>query len=139
MQSREITILLADDDAEDLDMLKQALLDEDPALKIECVFNGQEVLTKLKASTKEELPSLIILDYKMPVFGAVETLESLRNNIRYATIPKVVWSTSDRHEHRKRCIEIGAVSYFAKPIGYDALVKAAREMLKIALSGHLPG
>jgi CheY-like chemotaxis protein len=59
-------ILVADDDPEDQEILKEYLLGENPALSIYCVYNGREALSTLNSLPGHELPSLIILDYKSP-------------------------------------------------------------------------
>ena len=134
--AKTVSILLADDDPEDQDILKEYLLEENPGLSIHCVFNGKEVISRLNSSTEDELPSLIILDYKMPILNAVQTLEQIGENERYSAIPKVVWSTSDRDEHKKRCLETGAVHYFSKPISRIELARVASHMLKILFNGR---
>lgn len=133
--AKPVSILLADDDPEDQAILKEYLLDENPSISIHCVGNGKEAVTWLNARPSEEIPSLIILDYKMPLLNGVETLIRIKENERYAGIPKVVWSTSDRADHRKQCIETGAENYFLKPVNSNDLAKLARQMLEILFNG----
>jgi two-component response regulator ARR-A family len=129
--AKPVSILLADDDPEDQAILKEYLLEENPSLSIHCVRNGKEAVSWLNARPSEEIPSLIILDYKMPLLNGVETLMRIKETERFAGIPKVVWSTSDQAEHRKQCIETGAEHYFLKPVNSDDLAKMARQMLEI--------
>jgi CheY-like chemotaxis protein len=130
-------ILLADDDPEDQDILKEYLLKEDPSLWIHCVLNGKEAVSWLEECPDEELPSLIILDYKMPLLNGIETLEQLNDVPRYLFIPKVIWSTSVLMEHKKLCLEKGAIAYFSKPVRPGDLISLAREMLKIIRTGPI--
>jgi CheY-like chemotaxis protein len=108
-------ILIADDDPEDQELLKEALLEQSPDTSLQVVGNGQEVLSYLSACADVDLPCLLVLDFKMPVFNAAEVLERLQKDARYRPIPKVVWSTSNQPEYINSCLEKGAAEYFTKP------------------------
>ncbi|MFI5192519.1 MAG: response regulator [Chitinophagales bacterium] len=132
-----ITILLADDDPEDQDILKEIFLEEDPDISLHCVMNGKEVIAYLKSCPEQQLPRLIILDFKMPIMNAIETLESLKDNARYSEIITVVWSTSNQKEHIKQCMERGAIQFFQKPGNYRDLAGIARQILEILFNGRV--
>jgi len=108
-------ILLADDDDEDQEFLKEALSRQAPGIGIESVWDGEEVLSYLRDRADDALPGLIILDYKMPVLNGAEVLDRLRQDSRFASIPKVVWSTSSQQEYIDDCLEKGALHFFTKP------------------------
>lgn len=124
-------ILLADDDSEDQELLKESLLEQEPAALINVVWNGQEALAYLNECPEDSLPQLLILDFQMPLLTAVEVLGQLRQNTRYDAIHKVVWSTSNRPEHIKKCLENGAVRYFQKPNSQDELSTLAGSILAL--------
>ena len=113
--SKQPTILIADDDPEDQDLLIEALLHQSPDVVVKSVWNGQEALSYLASCPDMDLPSLLLLDFKMPILNAVEVLEQLREDARYLPIPKVVWSSSNRPEYINSCLEMGAALYFIKP------------------------
>jgi len=123
-------ILLADDDLEDQEMLIDMIRQVDDSLPIETVSDGHQALEKLSRLPEEEIPSLIVLDYKMPYLSAAEVLEALARDPRYAAVPKVVWSTSHREEDVRRCIEAGASEYFEKPATTAELRSIAGKMLE---------
>jgi CheY-like chemotaxis protein len=125
------SILLADDDSEDQELLKESLLEHEPVALIDVVWDGQEVLTWLNQCPEESLPQLLILDFQMPILTAVEVLDRLRLNTRYDAIHKVVWSTSTQPEHIRKCLEKGALRYFAKPNNRAELRKVAGSMLSL--------
>ena len=129
MTDKIIHILLADDDIEDQDILKNAIVQLNPALVITTVFNGSEALEYLVNCSTDKLPALIILDYKMPVLNAVEVLERLQSYTQFKVIPKVVWSTSFQEEHIRLCMERGASHYFKKPFNETELAAVAKQML----------
>lgn len=129
MTDNAFRILLADDDNEDQDLIKEVILELDPACILEMVSNGQEAVDYLTNCPDAALPSLIILDYKMPILGAIDVLNRIGNDSRYAGIPKVVWSTSGQQEHIDRCIEKGALHYFTKPSSPADLMLMAKQLL----------
>ncbi|MBW8688362.1 response regulator [Chitinophaga rhizophila] len=129
MDSKAKIIFLADDDPEDQEILKDAILGQDPAANIHSVMNGQQALDYLLNCTSENIPSLLIFDYKMPIFSAVEILEKISGIPELQAIPKVVWSTSNQADHVRLCKEKGADLYFVKPTKTEELYNIAREML----------
>lgn len=122
-------VLLADDDLEDQEMLTEVIKEMDPDIKVDTVSDGREALSKLAGLTKAELPSLIILDYKMPYLNAAEVLEALAEDTRYTPIPKICWSSSRREEDIRRCLKAGASNYFEKPSTTTELRNVTKRML----------
>lgn len=108
-------ILLADDDGDDQDLLTESILQRQPSTSIKTVNNGQQVLAWLDGCPDEQLPAMLILDYKMPLLNAAQVLDELNANSRYAGLPTVVWSTSSNHSHVDECLRKGALKYFPKP------------------------
>ena len=127
MKERMLKFLLADDDRDDQEILMEAILQEQPDTQINTVFNGQKVLDYLAERTPAEWPSLIILDYKMPVMNAQEVLEQ----IRHVAVPKVVWSTSNQPELMQMCQQLGAARYFIKPNNKPELNAIVQELFRI--------
>jgi CheY-like chemotaxis protein len=124
-------ILLADDDDEDQELLKEALSEQDPDTDVASVWNGQEVFSYLETCPDSSLPCLILLDYKMPVLNGPEVLDRLGMDPRYATIPKAVWSTSSQQEYIDRCLGKGATQFFIKPNNPSDLQKIANQLLSL--------
>jgi CheY-like chemotaxis protein len=108
-------ILLADDDGDDQDLLRESILQHRPSAQIKVVSNGPQVLAWLDECPDEQLPAMLILDYKMPILNAAQVLDELNAKIRYAGLPKVVWSTSSNRKHVDECLSKGALGYYPKP------------------------
>lgn len=123
-------ILVADDDTDDIEILTEVFTQLDKHAAIAAVHNGGQVLKYLSGIPDDELPCVIVLDYKMPILNAAEVLEKFNDNDRYAHIPKVVWSTSARQEDMNRCLNAGAKQYFIKPSNASELKRMAGQMLK---------
>src|ERR1700683_5416721 len=124
-------ILLADDDGDDQDLLKESILQHRPSALIKTVNNGPQVLAWLDECPDEQLPAMLILDYKMPILNAAQVLDELNANGRYAGLPKVVWSTSSNRSHIDECLRKGALKYFAKPNNVAELDAIAESIVSL--------
>jgi CheY-like chemotaxis protein len=127
-------ILLADDDADDQELLHEAILALAPGITIRSVWNGQQVLSFLEECPYDDLPSLLILDYKIPPLDAGEILTALSGQDRYSQMSKVVWSSTYQTGHINNCLEKGVLRYFFKPNSNAELRTIAEEVVEIFLS-----
>jgi CheY-like chemotaxis protein len=117
-------ILIADDDLEDQEMLADRFRDINPQASVKCMDNGFVTISWLEDQPVEDLPTLIIIDYKMPGLTAAEVLRCLSEE-KYAGIPKIVWSNSNNKQFIDECMKKGADKYFVKPSSksdFDELV-----------------
>ncbi|SHM59941.1 CheY chemotaxis protein or a CheY-like REC (receiver) domain [Chitinophaga jiangningensis] len=124
-------ILLADDDQDDRAFIREMLELIDSDVNVDCVQNGKQVFDYLAVCSKQNFPSLILLDYKMPMMTAGEVLEKMQRLEQYTNIPKVVWSTSEEKTHIDRCLAAGALKYFVKPVSNTGLKAIASEILEL--------
>ena len=131
MQQFPKFILIADDDLEDLELLSEAILQQEANTRLHMVNNGPMIIDFLAKAKDDELPSLIVLDYNMPNMNGAEVLEKLCSNPRYQNIPKIIWSTSNNSNYIKECMEKGATNYFVKPATHKSLQEQAAQMLKM--------
>ena len=98
------TILWADDDPDDLQMMREILLKNNKDFDIVEVNNGKEALHYLERKKNSgNLPCLIILDINMPVLDGKETLSIIKTREDYKSIPAVVFTTSDSELDRLFC------------------------------------
>lgn len=124
-------ILLADDDGDDQDLLTESILQQRPSVRIKTLNNGPQVLAWLDECPDEQLPAMLILDYKMPILNAAQVLDELSTNDRYAALPKVVWSTSSNRKHVDECLSKGALRYFPKPNNINELAIITETILSL--------
>lgn len=122
-------ILLGEDDVDDEELLKEVFLPIDKSISLLFVNNGRRVVSVLQSLTDADLPCLIVLDYNMPEMNGAEILRELQKNSRYASIPKVIWSTSGSDTYKKLCLNLGACDYITKPSNVKDLTETARYML----------
>lgn len=118
---RKNTILWADDDADDLQLMQEILGKSDHDFDIIEVNNGQEALAYLDKAKKEgHLPCLIILDINMPVLDGKETLSLIKKNPAYADVPVVVFTTSDSELDKIFCQRLNT-EMVTKPPSFTSL------------------
>jgi chemotaxis family two-component system response regulator Rcp1 len=115
---RERVILMVDDDEEDCHIVRSAVLRLKPAVRFECIFSGDELLTYLRTSTatgERPRPDLILLDLNMPRKNGWETLQEVRSSPEYAGIPVIVLTTSQGQDDVSRSYRAGSNAFVTKP------------------------
>ena len=126
-------ILLADDDADDREIIERVLGGKNDISLLQSVENGREVIDYLnKVSSFNELPDLIILDHNMPRMNGMETLEILKGTPRYEGIPVVIYSTYSDSRIMEKCIFLGAAMVVSKPftiLEYEATINQFVQLL----------
>lgn len=120
-QSKELTILLADDDPVDRELFIEGMNDTGARFQVEEVENGEELLQRL--SNGKPLPDLIILDLNMPVKDGRETLKELKTSEAYRHIPVFILSTSNARFDVELACQTGANLFLVKPHGYKEIVE----------------
>jgi CheY-like chemotaxis protein len=127
-------ILWADDDIDDLMLMRHVLQDLGDDYNITEVHNGQEALDYLHAAKQSEtLPCLIILDMNMPVMDGKETLAKLKKDEDLKEIPVVFFTTSNSQMDKLYCKHNG-VEMITKPPQYAHLKEAVLRLLRYCLS-----
>ena len=131
MLQHPISVLVADDDVEDSELLEEAILNIEPQAQVKHVLNGKKVIEFLNNCSHSELPCLIILDYNMPEMTGAQVLKWLCSQSRYERIPKVILSTSKSDAHINECKGNGALDYFVKPFSMTELEILTQKMLSL--------
>ena len=122
-------IVYADDDIDDIELLKEAFADLKDDVEVIAFQDGAQTLQYLnKLSPDEPSPCLIILDINMPVIGGKETLSRLRNMRRFAETPIVLFSTSSQ-PHDKEFARSYNAGFITKPPDFKQLAKIADQFI----------
>lgn len=130
MANLHLTILIADDDLEDLELVEDAIIKQEPSVKIHKLTNGQAVIDYLAKRVSADLPCLIVLDYNMRELNGSQVLAQISREERYNGIPKIIWSTSNTPAYIRECIKNGAAEYLVKPNNMKDLEVLASKMLR---------
>jgi CheY-like chemotaxis protein len=131
-QPKSIVILMADDDADDRLLAKDALTECRLANDLHFVEDGEELLDyllrrgKYAALADSPRPGLILLDLNMPKKDGREALKEIRANPDLRKIPVVVLTTSRADTDISRIYELGANSFISKPVSFDSLVEVMK-------------
>jgi CheY-like chemotaxis protein len=120
-------ILLAEDDADDQELIRMAFEMSTSAHFFEIVSNGQEAIDTLHQHTN--LPCVIVLDLNMPILNGIQTLMKLSASSEYTSIPKVILTTSDSEENKKMSYLNGAIDYIVKPDTMQGLLITVQKIL----------
>lgn len=124
-------ILWADDDKDDLMLMRHVLQDIGEKYDIREVNNGREALEHLAEGKKSaRLPSLIILDMNMPVLTGKEALTIIKKDEALKEIPVVFFTTSNSELDKMYCKRHG-VEMITKPPQYAPLREAVKKILSV--------
>ena len=128
-----ITIVLADDEADDRQLTHDAFMENRLANEFHAVEDGEELMDYLLRRGKYEslngdpLPGLILLDLNMPRKDGREALKEIKLHPDLRRIPIVVLTTSKAEEDILRSYDLGVNSYVTKPVTFKSLV----ELIKV--------
>ena len=131
LEQNRITILVADDDADDRLMIKDALEENRLANDLRFVEDGEELLDyllcrKKYAGTGCPRPGLILLDLNMPRKDGREALREVKADPSLRSIPVVVLTTSKQEEDILRTYDLGVNSFVTKPVTFEGLVEVIK-------------
>ena len=126
--NNEVAILMADDDADDRLMVKDAFADNNIINPIVFVEDGEQLIDYLFRSGKFQdsshaLPGMILLDLNMPKIDGREALNKIKSSHQHRHIPVIVFTTSKAQEDMVRMYKSGVNSFIVKPVTYNGLVE----------------
>jgi CheY-like chemotaxis protein len=129
--SKTIAILMADDDADDRLLAKDALAECNLSNELLFVENGEDLLDYLHRRGKFSgvtgpRPGLILLDLNMPRKDGREALREIKMDPELRKIPVVVLTTSKADTDISQIYELGANSFISKPVTFESLVNVMK-------------
>lgn len=126
------TILLVEDEKDDVFLIKRALKKADVENNIEVLKNGESALSYLreniegKKKDKDVLPTLILLDLKLPKRSGLDVLKEIQNEPEFKMIkgvPIIILTSSKESSDIARAYELGANSYLIKPVSTEKMAE----------------
>jgi CheY-like chemotaxis protein len=125
--TRELKILLIEDDTIELMKLNRAMLSLNMNHEVTEANNGEDALELL---LKEKYyPDIILLDLNMPKINGIEFLEILKNNESIKFIPTIILTTSSNEKDLLACFNLGISGYILKPLKYDEYIAKIKVLL----------
>ena len=127
-------LLLVEDQDDDVFFFRRALTQAAVVVRLAVARDGSEAIDYLDGRPpftdriSAPLPSLVLLDLKMPRMNGFDVLNWLRARPEFSKLPVIVFSTSDLPSDIERAMELGANDYRVKPNDFDDLVEFVKEI-----------
>jgi CheY-like chemotaxis protein len=127
------TVLIIDDDAGVLDLLRE-VLSKLPDVALHVAVDGKEAVQRTLAVK----PDLILVDIHMPKLDGVTFCKALRSHEDTANIPIIIITAFGTRERLEECMAAGADDLIDKPFDVDDLILRVRTMLNLrAVTDHI--
>jgi two-component system, response regulator len=134
MNFRDETILLVEDNPDDVELTMRAFRKNNIANKVVVARDGVEALDFLfcqgtyVSRDNNDTPRLILLDLKLPKLDGLQVLARLRANERTKLVPVVILTSSKEEQDLIISYKSGANSYVRKPVDFGQFVEAVRQI-----------
>jgi CheY-like chemotaxis protein len=125
------TILLAEDNANDVELTIAALRHNNVVNDVVVVRDGAEALDYLyrrnaHASRAGGTPIVMLLDLKMPKVDGLEVLRVVKNDAQLRAMPIVVLTSSREEQDLVRSYDLGVNAYVVKPVEFPGFIEAVK-------------
>lgn len=127
-------VLFVEDNKRDEMLTLRAFKKSNIASEIVVVRNGVEALDYLFCTgeyagrDEYDLPRLILIDLKLPKMDGLQVLQRVRSDERTKRLPVVIFTSSNEAEDIIKSYDLGANSYVRKPVDFDELSHATRQL-----------
>lgn len=124
------TILLVEDNEDDIVLTQRAFRKAKIANPVVIARDGVEALDYLFATgphagrDPDQLPSVVLLDLKLPKVAGLEVLRRMRADPRTRLVRTIVLTSSKEDQDVLHSYELGACSYIRKPVDFDKFLEA---------------
>jgi len=138
------SILVVEDDANDVLFLKMAMKNAGVTNPIRVVMDGQETLDYFQGSGKfanrsqYPIPYLVLLDLKLPFVMGLDVLAWIREQSELKSTIVIVLTSSRHTEDIRMAYQLGANAYLVKPANLEALEEMMRTLKGFWLSQNVP-
>jgi CheY-like chemotaxis protein len=127
MAATDKSVLLVEDEDDDIFFVQKAFEKAGIKDRLYVAMDGQQAIDYLSGQGQYSdraafpLPSLVILDLKLPKVWGMDVLKWIRSNPALRALPVVVFTGSDDALDAQRAFRLGANSYFQKPPDLERL------------------
>jgi len=125
-------ILLVEDNPDDVLLTQRALLENHITHELKVVQDGVAAMDYLVDAASEEeppaLPTVILLDLKLPQMDGLEVLKKIRAHEKLKRLPVVILTSSKEQQDILKSYNLGANSFFRKPVDFDQFTEAIRQL-----------
>ena len=132
-----LTILLIEDNPEDVELIQKALENGKVLHDLQVVTDGFQAMDYLRgesADIKNPRPDLILLDLTLPLMDGWKVLEDIKTDPGLRSIPVVILTNSQAEEETLRAYDLHANSYIIKPMKVEQLFEVIQKISQFWLS-----
>ena len=124
-----LSIVLAEDDEDDILFFKEALMDLPLEINLKCLHDGQELMGYLHGLEEDQIPDLLFLDINMPCKNGIDCVSEIRQDETYNAVPIIMFTESGNQNKMLETRKCGANRYLKKPGTFKALVSILSDLL----------
>ncbi len=132
MKPKDVSILLVEDNPDDIELTLKAFTKHNLANVINVARDGEEALNIIfqggEEDTGENVPDLILLDLKLPKVDGLEVLRQIKGNTKTQLIPVVVLTSSREENDLVESYRLGVNSYIRKPLDFEKFVEVVIQL-----------
>ena len=125
-------ILLVEDNRDDVALTVRALKSHNITNEVIVAEDGVQALEYLFGTedgpTPKELPSIVLLDLKLPKVNGMEVLQRIRADDRTRLLPVVILTSSNEERDLIEGYKLGANSYVRTPVDFVEFTQAAKQL-----------
>ncbi len=115
-----------EDDPNDVLLTQRAFRRANIVNPLQVVQDGEVAVLYLDG--QGPLPTLMLLDLKLPRLSGLEVLEWLEQQPELKRLPVVVLTSSRENADVNRAYDLGANSYLVKPVAFNNLLEMVRSL-----------
>ena len=127
------SILLAEDNPQDAELIMEALNEHKLVNRVTLVKDGVEAMEYLRCEGKYKErtpnnPAVVVLDIKMPRMDGIEVLRAIRSDPALKLTPVVMLTASREEQDLIRSYELGSNAYVVKPVKFSDFIGAVKQL-----------
>jgi CheY-like chemotaxis protein len=126
---KKLKILLIEDDADDIELLREAFNTNEIDYHIDIVTEGDKAIPFLE--TAHHLPDVIVMDLNLPKMHGKEILTHIKSMDILSHIPIAVLTTSSSQDDINFAYSMGAKKYLTKPNTTDGFKKTVQSIINL--------
>jgi CheY-like chemotaxis protein len=124
-------ILLVEDSGKDVELTMGALQENHIINPVTVLRNGVEALAYLRHAKEQDTPSLptvVLLDIKMPKMNGIEVLRAMKADDKLRQVPVVMLTSSREGPDIDECYRLGVNAYVVKPVAFAEFFQAVKDV-----------
>lgn len=129
-----VDVLLVEDNPRDTELVMAAFRHACVTNKVHAVRDGMAALDFLfrrrqfSRRSADSNPQLVLLDLNLPKLNGLEVLRRIKADERTRHLQVVVLTASQKDEHMREAMELGAAAYLVKPVNFDNFSKITPQL-----------